>query len=289
MPRLSVLSRRDPLLNKNDFGHVLVVAGSPSMLGASALTSLAAMRSGAGMVTAAVPSKLNQTLQQKISHVVMTMPLPQEADGSLSHKAFGLLQKKFAKYDSCALGCGLGLNSSTVKLVHRLIIHYPGPMVVDADALNAVSLRPQVLLKRKGVRILTPHHGEMARLMRMDADAIKKDAKHLALLCARRYDVIVLLKGHRSIVADPSGRCYINRSGNVGMATAGSGDVLTGIIAALLAQGVSPFQAACLGAYMHGRAGDKALKGQSKRSLIATDMIDTLKKVALPARILTCR
>lgn len=283
MPRPSVLSRRNAYLNKSDFGHVLVVAGSPSMLGASALASLAAMRSGAGMVTAAVAQGLNQTLQKKTSHVVMTLPLPQGADGSLSLKAFNFLQKKFIKYNACAIGCGLGLNPSTIKLIHRLIMDYPGPMVVDADALNALSLKPEILFKKKGARILTPHHGEMARLMKVTVEDVKKDAKELALCCARRYDVIVLLKGHRTIVASPCGECYINRTGNVGMASAGSGDVLTGVIAALLAQGLSPFKAACLGAYMHGKAADKTLAGQSKRSLIATDIIDKLGSVRIPS------
>lgn len=283
MPRPSVLSRRNAYLNKSDFGHVLVVAGSPSMLGAAALASLAAMRSGAGMVTAAVARRLNQTLQEKISHVVMTLPLPQCADGSLSLKALSLLQHKFIKYNACALGCGLGLNPSTIKLVHRLIKEYTGPMVVDADALNALSLKPEILFKKNGARILTPHHGEMARLMKVTLEEVKRDAKKLALCCAQRYDVVVLLKGHRTIVATPSGECYINRSGNVGMASAGSGDVLTGVIAALLAQGLSPFKAACLGAYMHGKAADKALAGQSKRSLIATDIIDKLGSIRIPS------
>jgi len=276
MPRPSVLSRRNPHLSKKDFGHVLVIAGSPTMLGASVLTCLAAMRSGSGLVTAAVPKSLNLTLQQKIAHVVMTLPLPQTAQAVFSKSAFSILTKRFSKFNALAIGPGLGLHSSTVGLVQRLVRAYAGPMVVDADGLNALAKDPRVLLDAKGVRVLTPHAGEMSRLIGSSIEAVEKDPTTVALAFAARYDVIVLLKGHRTVVVDPAGRVYVNRTGNVGMATAGSGDVLTGMIAAYLAQGIDPFKAACLAAHDHGKAADMAIKKRSKRSLMATDLIEQI-------------
>jgi hydroxyethylthiazole kinase-like uncharacterized protein yjeF len=278
MPRPSVLSRRNPHLNKKDFGHVLIVAGSPTMLGASALCSLAAMRSGAGLVTVAVPKSLNLTLQKKISHVVMTLPLPQTSRATFSVKAFELLKKSFNRFNAVAIGPGLGLNPSTCQFVYKMIEHYPGPMVIDADALNAIAKNPKILLKSKGPRILTPHSGEMARVSGSTRTAIEKDSKKVAIDFALRYHSIVVIKGHHSIVASCDGRTYVNRTGNVGMATAGSGDVLTGIITAFLGQGIKPFRAARWGVYYHGLAGDLAVKQRNKVSLIACDLIDFLPK-----------
>ncbi len=279
MPRPSVLLRRNPQLNKKDFGHVFVVAGSPTMLGASALCSLAAMRCGAGLVTAAVPKSLNLTLQKKISPVVMTLPLAQTAQGVFSVKAFDTLKKSFSKFNSVAIGPGLGLNSSTVKFVYKMVEHYPGPMVVDADALNALAQNPRILLKAKGQRILTPHAGEMARLTKKTIAQIEANRKKSALDFARQYNCSLVLKGSRTVIASPYGKGTVNTTGNVGMATAGSGDVLSGVIAAFLAQGIEPFEAARLGVYYHGKAGDLAAIQKGKVSLIATDIIDCLTSV----------
>ena len=263
----SVLLRRNPDLNKKDFGHVLVVAGSSTMLGACALCSLAAMRSGAGLVTAAVAKNLNLTLQKKISNVVMTLPLP-------SSKAFDVLKKSFFKFNAVAIGPGLGLHKSTVQFIYKMIEHYPGPMVVDADALNALAKNLKLLRNAKGPRILTPHDGEMARLMgKSSMDCVS------ASDFVRQNNCILVLKGHRTIIASSQGKLVVNTTGNVGMATAGSGDVLTGMIAAFLAQGIEPFQSARLGVYYHGKAGDLAAKAKSKISLIATDIINSIPEV----------
>jgi hydroxyethylthiazole kinase-like uncharacterized protein yjeF len=279
MPRPSVLSRRNPRLNKKDFGHVLVIAGSPSMLGASALCSLAAMRAGAGLVTVAVPQSLNLTLQKKIVPVVMTRPVPQTTQAAFSLKAFAGLHKDFSKFDAIAIGPGLGLQPSTKAFVLKMIEYYPGPMVVDADALNALSENPKILLKAKGTRILTPHSGEMARLTGQSVKEAEDDRLEIAQSFAKKYRCILVLKGHRTIVTNGV-KTVINRSGNVGMATAGSGDVLSGIIGAYLAQGINPFEAARWGVYAHGKAGDIGVKTRSKASLIATDLIEALSKVS---------
>ena len=274
-----LLSRRNPNLSKHDFGHVLVIAGSPAMLGAAALTALAAMRSGAGLVTAAVPQGANLTLQKKISHVVMTLPLAQTASGAFSAKGFQQLKKIWHKFDSVAIGPGIGRQVSTRNFARRVIEHCPKPLVVDADGLYALAEQVNILRKAKGPRILTPHAGEMSRLIGLSVKAIEKNRKKAASEFSSKHDAVVLLKGHRTVVAAPDGRTYINRTGNAGMATAGSGDVLTGMIAAFLGQGLVPFQAACLGAYYHGRAGDLAARQRTKLGMTAVDILDYLSKI----------
>ena len=258
-------------VHKNDFGHVLVVAGSPSMLGAACLTSLAAMRSGAGMVTAAVPRGLNLTLQTKISHVVMTLPVAQTRGMAFSFAAAREILKRIAKFNVVAIGPGLALDPSTVKLVRYLVRECPAPMVVDADALNALAGHTDILLQAKGPRILTPHPGEMARLAGVKHIA-GRDRKTTAQAFARRYKCTLILKGHQTVVASSDGKAYVNRTGNAGMATAGSGDVLTGMIAAFLAQGLPPYEASKWGVCLHGRAGDRAARQYGKTGMIALDL-----------------
>jgi len=251
------------------------------MLGAAALSALAAMRSGAGLVTAAVGRNLNLTLQKKISNAVMTMPLAQNRTGAFSFKAFEQLGKTWERFDAIAIGPGIGRSPDTMKLARQVIIHCPKPLVVDADALYALAGFTDILLKAKQVRILTPHAGEMSRLTGQVVPDDQVQRSKIARDFAHRYNCVVLLKGHRSVVASPQGKIYINHTGNVGMATAGSGDVLTGMITAFLGQGMSPFDAARYGAYYHGRAGDLAIAKRSKFSLIATDIIDSISKKKL--------
>lgn len=279
MPAL--LSRSDPRASKKDFGHLLIIAGSPTMLGAAALSALAAMRSGAGLVTAAVGRNLNLTLQKKISNAVMTMPLAQNRTGAFSFKAFEQLNKTWERFDAIAIGPGIGRCPDTLQLARQVIIHCPKPLVVDADALYALAGFADILRKAKGARVLTPHAGEMSRLT--GHAVVENQAARSKVACdfAMSHHCVVLLKGHHSVVASSEGKTYINRTGNAGMATAGSGDVLTGMITAFLGQGMSPFDAAKYGAYYHGRAGDLAITQRSKFSLIATDIIDSISKKSL--------
>ncbi len=263
------------------------------MLGASALSSLAAMRSGAGMVTAAVPAGLNLTLQKKISNCVMTKPLAQSKSGAFSLKAYGQIERTWDLFDAIAIGPGLGRELGTLQMARRVIIHCPKPLVIDADALFALAGHTDILPKAEGPRILTPHTGEMSRLIsghklpvipakagiqdRQSSKEIEASRLKTTRDFARRYNCVLLLKGHRTVVASPEGKTYINKTGNAGMATAGSGDVLTGIIGAFLAQGMGAFEAAKYGAYYHGKAGDLAAKDRKKPGMIAPDIIDHLK------------
>jgi len=299
------LLRDDPKVSKRDFGHLLVIAGSPSMLGAAALSCLAAMRSGAGMVTAAVPRGLNLALQKKISNVVMTMPLAQGKSGAFSLKAYNDLKKIWDRFDAVAIGPGLGRDTSTQKFALQVIQHCPKPLVIDADALFALAGHTEILHNARGPRILTPHSGEMSRLINghksivIPANVVLTDThscsagiqnrqffnetKASRLKTARdfacQYHCVLLLKGHRTVVASPEGKTYINKTGNAAMATAGSGDVLTGMITAFLGQGIVPYEAACWGAKLHGAAGDQAVKLKFKTGMIAADMIEYIPYV----------
>jgi hydroxyethylthiazole kinase-like uncharacterized protein yjeF len=277
MPLPVPLSRTNPRSSKKDFGHLLIIGGSPSMLGAVALSSLAAMRSGAGLVTAAVPRGLNLILQKKISNVIMTMPLAQDRRGAFSLKAYDQLKKIWERFDAIAIGPGLGRGLGSQQLARQVIINCPKPLVIDADALFALSGYTDILLKVKGMRILTPHLGEFSRITDHSVKAIEASRLKIVREFARRYSCVLLLKGHHTVVASMRGETYINKTGNAGMATAGSGDVLTGMITAFLGQGISPFNAAKYGAYYHGKAGDLAAQAQGKLGMIAEDIIDHLK------------
>ncbi|MBF0511180.1 MAG: NAD(P)H-hydrate dehydratase [Candidatus Omnitrophica bacterium] len=272
LPKL--LSRNNPRLSKKDFGSLLLIAGSPTMLGAAALCSRAAMRWGAGLVTAAVPKSLNLTLQKKIAHVVMTMPLPQTSQGFFSFQAYAPLRKVWDRFDVVAIGPGIGRDASTLKLARQVILECPKPLVVDADALFALAQDIHLLGKAKGKRLLTPHAGEMARLAGhpiLDKDNVRRKEASCFALC---HGCVVVLKGHHTVVASSDGKIYVNRTGNVGMATAGSGDVLCGMITAFLGQGMSAFDAARYGVYYHGKAGDRAAKKHGKLGMIATDLYE---------------
>ena len=176
------------------------------MLGAAALSSLAAMRSGAGMVTAAIPQNLNLTLQEKISNVIMTKPLAQSKGGAFSLKAYDQLKKIWYQFDAMAIGPGLGRETGTQQLACRVIIHCPKPLVIDADALFALSGHTPLLLKANAPRVLTPHPGEMSRLINQPVKDIEASRLKIARDFAHRYNCVLLLKGHRTIVASPEGK-----------------------------------------------------------------------------------
>jgi len=249
------------------------------MLGAAALSSLAAMRCGAGLVTAAIPRGLNLTFQKKITPVVMTMPLAQSRTGAFSLKAFDQIKKEWDRFDAIAIGPGIGRDPATRQLARRIIRDCPKPLVIDADALFALAGHTDILLKAKGERVLTPHSGEMSRLTGSSVGKIESNRLTTARDFACRYHCVLLLKGHRTVVASARGKTYINRTGNVGMATAGSGDVLTGMITSLLGQGNRPYESACWGAFLHGKAGDRMARLKFKRGMIATDIIEQVPLV----------
>lgn len=268
------LPTREVDVHKKACGRVLVVAGSIGMTGAASLTSLAALRSGAGLVTLGIPRSLNSILEKKVTEV-MTVPLPETASASLSLEALDPIQELISSFDVLALGPGLSCEAETVSLVLKLVESVCLPLVLDADGLNALVGRVDILSKRSYPTVITPHPGELARLFGITAGEVQLDRLQFARRTAKEWGVVVVLKGARSIVGSSQG-LVVSTTGNPGMATAGTGDVLTGLIAGLLSQGVEPFKAAVLGTYLHGLAGDIAVRELTEYCLIAGDLLDYL-------------
>jgi len=276
MPLPTPLLRKNKNAHKNDFGHVLIIAGSKRMLGAAALSALAAMRSGSGLVTLGVPKSLNNVLQKKIAHVVMTLPLNETKDQSISLSAFEQIKSQYPKFDAIAIGPGMSTHPNTQKLILKVIGTSPKPLIIDADALNALGGHCDILKKTKTTKVLTPHPGEMSRLIKKRKSEIEVNRNLIAKQFADQFNCTLLLKGSQTVVATKGKQTYVNKTGNSGLATAGSGDVLTGIITAFIGQGLTPHEAARLGAWVHGTAGDLCVKAKTKVSLIASDLCDCL-------------
>lgn len=272
--------KREKDAHKGDFGHVLVVAGSCGYTGAAYLTSQAAALSGSGLVTLAVGRSLYEVMALKLTEV-MVRPLFETKDFSPSLLAERDLLTFADKCSAIAIGPGLSQNKETQKLVVNLIAKLNKPIVLDADGINALAGRADTLKTAKAPVILTPHPGEMARLTGQDMNEIQKNRKDVAIKAASEYNTVVVLKGHETVVAAPSGDVYINATGNPGMATAGTGDVLTGMIASFVGQGVEPFKASALAVYFHGLAGDLAAKEKGELSLLATDLLNKLPDVLM--------
>jgi ADP-dependent NAD(P)H-hydrate dehydratase len=268
--------RRDDA-HKGDFGSALIVGGSRGMAGAMALAGMAALRGGAGLVRLAVPESILNTVAG-FEPSYMTASLPADADGRIAAGALDCIAELAKKATVVACGPGLGRSLGLDELIARLYQEIPKPMVFDADALNALSTEPEALVNPGGPRILTPHPGEFARLIghKLQGDARNDDAVALAARCG----IVVVLKGHHTLVTDGRRRA-LNATGNPGMATGGSGDVLTGLITALLCQGLEPFDAARLGAHLHGLAGDLAADKLGQISLVASDLIRYLPEAIL--------
>ena len=275
----ALLPKRPSNAHKGDFGHVLVLAGSRGKTGAAFMSSGACLRAGAGLVTLGGPETLDTAYQQRVTEQ-MYLPLPDTGMGALSKKALEpVLSFIKERATVLAMGPGMGTEPETVKLVRGLIRESPVPMVLDADALNALKGNPSILRNAKAPVVITPHPGEFLRLMdkAMAIKDIEADRIGSALAFAKKTGVTVLLKGAPTVTATLDGQSYINPTGNPGLAKAGSGDVLTGIVAALLAQGLSAGNSAVLGAYLHGLAADIAVtEGTSARSLIASDVMESL-------------
>ncbi len=281
------LLRRKINSHKGDFGHVLILAGSAKFSGSAILCAGACLRAGAGLVTLGIPESLNTAFIKIKPPEAMILPLAQTKEATLSETAYRQINEFCKKIDVLVIGPGLSQNSSTQKLIKKIISKINLPRVIDADGLNALVGNLQILRNTRGVTgnttLLTPHPGEMARLLGVSNAEVQKDRKKVAKVFVKMYNVILVLKGYLSIVAQKDKKLYINKTGNPGMAKAGSGDVLTGIIAAFLAQKLSGFQAAQYATYLHGLAGDLAAKEKSVLAMVASDIIDKI-----PAAIKIC-
>ncbi len=263
---------RDPDSHKGTFGRAMIVAGSRGMAGAASLATYAAVRSGAGLVRAAVPSGILNTVAA-FDPCYMTIPLP-DSDGMVSENAFEAFASWMASTSSIGVGPGLGQSDGVTSLVSNIYKGFNGPLVVDADAINAIAKTPEVLGHAAGPRIFTPHIGEFRRLIG-EPDLSPGECRRRVSEFARVNNIVVLLKASRTLVTDGSHH-YENTTGNPGMDTGGSGDVLTGVLTALCGQSYSPFEAAVLGSYIHGLAGDLAVEECGEVSLTALDVAEFL-------------
>jgi hydroxyethylthiazole kinase-like uncharacterized protein yjeF len=277
--------------HKGNYGHVLVVAGSRGKTGAALMAAKACLRTGAGLVTLGVPESLADIYQSRVTEE-MTLILPDRGDGTLSEKASREILGFADKVSRIlALGPGIGVSDDTEKLVRTIIRNSASPVVIDADGINSLKGDRRFLSKAKVPVILTPHPGEMARLMNSLTPPftkraqsgitsvikdIEKDRVNTALYFAEETNTFLVLKGVPTVIATPDGKAFLNPTGNPGMATGGAGDVLTGIISGFLAQNVAPLHACVLGVYMHGLSGDIAASEKGEHSLIATDIINQI-------------
>ena len=275
----AALPRRPVDAHKGTYGHLLVVAGSIGRTGAAVLACLGALRTGTGLVTCAIPASQQPVVAAQLSEA-MTEPLPETAARTLSAKAVERIVELLPRMDAIALGPGVGLDGETRAAVQALVRDAARPMVVDADALTALAGRLEVCRDAPAPRLLTPHPGEAARLLACAIAEVQADRIATARRLAAESGAVVALKGARTVVASPDGQVTVNPTGNPGMATGGTGDVLTGVAGGLLAQGLAP--AAALGAavYLHGLAGDLAAETRGEAGLVAGDVAD-----AVPAAI----
>lgn len=269
--------------HKGTFGHVLVVAGSRGMSGAATLCGTAALRGGAGTVQVAVPANI-QPIVATSQLCVTTAGLPYTTEGQFAAHALPELIALAKRADSMAIGPGLGSGAAIGWVVRGLVQDTPIPVVLDADGLNALApmKKPELVRPDKPI-ILTPHPGEFARLVGKTTAEIQRERESQALEFARAQRVVLVLKGANTLVTDGH-RLYVNRTGNPGMATGGSGDVLTGVIAALLGQKLEPFAAAQLGVYLHGLAGDLVREELGEEGMIAADLLQTLPQAFVKYR-----
>jgi NAD(P)H-hydrate epimerase len=293
-----LLPERQRYSHKGDYGHVLIVAGSRGKTGAAFMAAKACLRSGAGLVTIGIPESLADIFQSRVTEE-MTLILPDKGDGTLSEKASKVILNFLnEKADVIAIGPGIGVSADTKKIVETLIKHCVSPLVIDADGINSLKGVKEVVSKSKAPIILTPHPGEMAKLLNpltppftkgrdrlatrgqrgitVRIPDIERDRINVALSFAKKTRTCLVLKGVPTIIAGPDERAYINSTGNAGMASAGTGDVLTGMISGFLSQGIKPLNASILGVFMHGLAGDIAASEKGEHSLIATDIIDKI-------------
>lgn len=275
----TLLLRRRPNAHKGDFGHIFILAGSARFSGAAVLCAGAAMRAGAGLATLGIPKSLSEDIIKIKTKEVMIFPLPETSDGTLSLSGYKKIKDFVKNTDVLVVGPGLTQNKSTQGLVRKVISKIDKPIVIDADGLNALVGHLDILLSTTNYKLsttLTPHPGEMARLMGVSIKKVQVDRKDITKKFAKDYKATLVLKGHNTVVADYHGNLYINKTGNPGMATAGSGDVLTGMIAAFLGQGLNQFEASKYAVYLHGLAGDLAAKKKTQIGMLASDIIDKI-------------
>lgn len=266
--------------HKGTYGKASVVAGSRGLSGAAILTCLAALNSGVGIIELFIPESIDLIISTKVVEII-TKPLKETPNGLLDLSSINTVVTGIKASDVVAIGPGCGNSNELFELVKQVIKNSEVPLVIDADGLNALAKNIEVLSdeERKSAIVLTPHLGEMSRLINRPIEEIKKDKINIVKNFSRQYNVILVLKGARTIVGLPNGEIYININGNSGMSTAGSGDILTGLIASLIAQGVGPDKAALLGVFIHGYSGDLVANDKGEYGMLSEDIVKSIGQV----------
>lgn len=270
-----LLPERNPNSHKGDYGKLLNIAGSVGMGGAALMCTKASLRCGAGLVTLATPRSVVQGCFAEIMEAT-TLPLRESESGTIGDKNISLLEEKMKASTACVIGCGLGQGDDVEKTVHELVRWSKTPLILDADGINAIASDITILQTAKCEMVLTPHPGEMSRLTGLSIEQIESNRVKAASDFAREYGVILVLKGHGTIIATPDGELYRNTTGNAGMAKGGSGDVLAGMIGSFAAQKIPLKDAVLLAVYLHGMAGDRCAEKYSQYGMKAGDIIDEL-------------
>lgn len=269
-----LLPRRPSNGNKGTFGKVLILGGCKGMAGSVCLSTEAALRSGSGLVCLGTVLSQQSIVQTKLTEAT-TLGFD-EKDGAFSGKDADEIIKKINSCDACAFGMGFSRTIGAEHTVFEIIRNAKKPLIIDADGINALSRNINILKNINSEAVLTPHPGEMSRLLNLPVEEIQKNRTQIAKKFAKEYNVVLVLKGENTVVASPDGKIFINPTGNCGMATGGSGDVLSGIIASFSGQGLGLFDAAVLSVYLHGRAGDIAAKKYTGFGMKAGDIVEAL-------------
>lgn len=269
---LSILPDRKETAHKGDFGRVMLLCGSRGYTGAAWFAAMGALRTGAGLVYLGVPECIYAIEAVKLNEPIV-FPL-QENDGKLSTEAIPKIFELLPKMDAVLIGSGLGVSEGTTAVVKTVLSEFSGPVVLDADGINVLAQHMDVLRERQSPTILTPHSGEFSRI----GGDHTIDRQTAAMTFARENHCILVLKGHGTVITDGS-QCYINPTGNPGMAVGGSGDVLAGMIVSLLGQGIDPLKAAACAAYLHGSAGDLCAKEKGQYGMLPSDMVEVLPRL----------
>ena len=269
---LTFLPDREPDTHKGDYGKILLLCGSKGFTGAAYLAAMGALRTGAGLVFLGVPESIYQIEAVKLNEpVVFSLP---DLDGKLSEQTISQIVSRIPHMDAILIGCGLGQSKGTLAVLKTVLEQATCPVVVDADGINLLAAHKDILRGRPYPTILTPHEGEFARI----GGEIGSDRMEAAQALAKDLGCIVLLKGHRTCITDGKNG-YINETGNPGMAVGGSGDLLAGMIVSLLGQGLTPLEAAAVGAWLHGAAGDLCAKEMGQYAMLPTDMLEVLPRL----------
>ena len=271
-----MLPERDKDTHKGTYGRVGVIAGSRGMTGAPYLTSMACLRAGSGLVYTIVPEGISSILAVKLAEAIIK-PVFDKNTGVFKLDSIAEIEKIIEDMDVLAIGPGMGIDEERIELVKHILLNFSGPVVLDADGLNCISkVGLNIFNKRRFPTVITPHPGEFSRLLGISTKEIQDNRVEYAKYVSTNYGIVTVLKGANTVVSSPKGEVYINTTGNPGMATAGSGDVLTGVITSFIGQGIDSYKASILGVYCHGLAGDIVKEEKGEYGMIARDILESI-------------